>query len=67
MKNIIIHKNVFKRIVIIFSFLLSLLFVFAQDEEKAINITRLEKEIENSPVADKPSLLNLISKEYLLN
>ncbi|MCD4683257.1 MAG: tetratricopeptide repeat protein [Bacteroidales bacterium] len=65
MKNFIINKREVKGIVFIFIFLFTTVSIFSQSEEKALNITRLEKDIEVSPVAEKPGLLNSLSKEYL--
>jgi len=65
LKNFINYKRVVKGNLLILIFLCAITSLFSQSDEKAINITKLEKEIENSAVAEKPELLNQLSKEYL--
>jgi len=37
----------------------------ASSNDKALNITRLEKQLENSPVSEKVKLLNQLSEQYV--
>ncbi|MCD4790947.1 MAG: tetratricopeptide repeat protein [Bacteroidales bacterium] len=56
-----------KGIAVLLFFFLQVFYSFSDTltDDKAINITRIEKQLGNSPVGDKVNLLNLLAKEYL--
>ncbi len=65
MRRTLLTIRLFRKCVIIPLFLLVQPASFTQNENVAIRILRLEKELESSPVNKKVDLLNLLSAEYL--
>ena len=58
-------KIQYKEIVTLLLFFVSLVYLYSQTGDKAVNITLLEKELENSTVGNKVNLLNSLAEEYL--